>query len=105
MTKNQVLLRFITRHGLPLSTMSILEYTITLSKYLSNHFIKNILFFLRNLYAKSVQPCQAYVHSAMINNQKLKTKVSMITTTSKFIPKCNGKQSREVAVRYWHIYL
>ena len=36
----------------------------------------------------------------MVDNQKLKTKVSRTTTTSKFIPKCNGKQSREDAV--WH---
>ena len=59
-------------------------------------------------------PCQAYVQSAMINNQKLKamvsnqklkTKVSINTATSKFIPKCNGKQSREDVVRHWHIYL
>ena len=110
MTKNQVLLRFITRHGLPLSTMSILENTITLSKL----YLKHETSFSHNLHAMSIPPCQAYIRSTMpslcsmcnnnqklktlVDNQKLKTEVSRTTTTSKFIPKCNGKQSREDAV-------
>ena len=55
--------------------------------------------FPKKVYAMSIQPTMPSLCSkcndnqklkTMVGNQKFKTKVSRTTTTSKFIPKCNG---------------
>ena len=70
-----------------------------------NHFIKSITCNFKEFICQASSTLSSLCSKCNVNNQKLKTKVSIITTTSKFIPKCNGKQSREVAVQYWHIFV
>jgi hypothetical protein len=53
MTKNQLLLQFIIRHGLPLSTMSILENTITLRNVFNKSLYKKHNIYFQEIYMPS----------------------------------------------------